>query len=279
MVAFNLRMNVRPKKRLGQNFLVDKNIQKKIINACEFKNSDTVLEIGSGRGELTKLIAERVSKVFALEIDPFLCENLKVILKDFPNSQVINQDILRFDLRKYFCTTKQKLKVIGNIPYYISSPIIEHLIKFSDKISTIFITVQKEFALRIIANPGSKEYGSFSLFTQYYVEPKILFTIKKNSFYPVPKIDSAFLSIKIRKKPKVSVRDEGLLFKIIRRAFNQRRKVLKNSLSGIISTQKLEQFFNKHNISSNIRPEDLSLEDFATLANLSPQGIPPHTQN
>ncbi|MDI6759117.1 MAG: 16S rRNA (adenine(1518)-N(6)/adenine(1519)-N(6))-dimethyltransferase RsmA, partial [Candidatus Omnitrophota bacterium] len=258
-------MNIRPKKRLGQNFLVDKNIQRKIINACDFKDSDTVLEIGSGRGELTTLIAERVNKIFALEIDPYLCESLKNNLKDFLSAQVIRQDVLKFNLKKYFCRAKQRIRVFGNIPYYISSPIIEHLIKFRDKISDIFITVQKEFALRMIASPGSKKYGSFTIFTQYYTEPKIVFVIKKNSFYPVPKVDSILLNIKIRQNPAINVKDEKLFFKITRGAFNQRRKTLRNSLLGIISAQSLEQFFDKYNISKHSRPETLSLQDFANL--------------
>ncbi len=260
-------MNVRPKKRLGQNFLVDKNIQKKIVRACEFKDSDIVLEIGSGYGELTKLLAGIVHQVFAVEIDPFLCESSKDNLKDFSNSRIINQDILKFDLKKYFHETEQKIKVIGNIPYYISSPIIEHLIKFKDKIDNIFITTQKEFALRMSANPGSKEYGSFSLFTQYYTEPKILFLIKKLSFYPAPKIDSALINMKVRQEPIVKVKDEKLFFKITRSAFNQRRKTLRNSLSNIIPARKLEQFFSEYGIPCNIRPEDLSLQDFANLTN------------
>ncbi len=261
-------MNVRPKKRLGQNFLVDRNIQRKIINACGFKDSDTVLEIGSGRGELTTLLAPKVKKIVALEIDPYLCENLKIVLKDSLNAQIVNQDILKFDLRKYFLRSKQRLKIIGNIPYYISSPIIEHLINFSDKIDSIFLTLQKEFALRIMAGPGCKEYSSFSLFVQYYAQPELVFLIKKNSFYPAPKVDSAFMCIKIRQRPAAKVKDEGLLFKIIRGAFNQRRKTLRNSLLDIVSMQRLESFFNKYNIPVNTRPEDLSLQDFANLTNI-----------
>ncbi len=253
---------------MGQNFLVDKNIQRKILNACGFKDSDTVLEIGSGRGELTTLIAQGVNKIFALELDPCLCKDLAANLKDFTNAEIIRQDILKFDLKKYFCSVKQKLKVFGNIPYYISSPIIEHLIKFRDKISDIFITVQKEFALRMIAHPDSKEYGSFSLFTQYYTEPGIVFAIKKNSFYPAPKVDSVLLNIKIRQNPAVKVKDEKLFFKITRGAFNLRRKTLRNSLLGIVSAQNLERFFDRYNISCNIRPEALSLQDFANLTNI-----------
>ena len=182
-------MHIKPKKSLGQNFLVDKNIQKKIIVYLEIKPDDIILEIGAGRGELTNLIAKEAEKVYALEIDNSLCGILKENLKSYSNVEIINRDILKFNLRAYFRNLKQNLKVFGNIPYYISSPIIEHLFNYRNKIESIFITVQKEFAKRVTAIPGSKEYGSLSCFVQYYAKPKIIFNIKKASFFPVPKVD------------------------------------------------------------------------------------------
>jgi 16S rRNA (adenine1518-N6/adenine1519-N6)-dimethyltransferase len=255
------------KKKLGQNFLLDKNIQKKIVNCLKLKSSDIVFEIGSGRGELTRLCAKGADKIYALEIDSNLCQEMKKNLKDFSNIKVINRDILKFNLRNYFKKNKDKLKVIGNIPYYISSPILEHLIKFRDKIDTIFITVQREFAARLVAPSGSKDYGSFSCFVQYYLEPKILLNIKKTCFLPVPKIDSSLVRLKVRQKPPVNLKNESSFFKIIRTAFNQRRKTLRNSLSSIILPNKLNEFFHKYGIDVNIRPEDLTLADFANLAN------------
>lgn len=261
-------MYTKPKKRLGQNFLVDKNIQRKIISACEFKPSDIVLEIGAGRGELTGLIAERVAKIYALEIDTRLCGILKENLEGKSNVEMINRDVLRFDLKKYFSKLEAKIKVIGNIPYYITTPIIEHLFKFRDKVDTIFITVQQEFARRMAAQPGSKDYGSFSCFSQYYAEPKIIFPIKRTSFSPSPKVGSCFLRMNIKRKLPLGEEEEDLLFKVIRAAFNKRRKTLRNSLKGVISSQKLEQFFSRHSLDKNIRPEDLSLQHFASLAAL-----------
>ena len=261
-------MHFKPKKRLGQNFLIDKNIQRKIIDCLELKFSDIVLEIGAGRGELTWFIAGGVNKAYALEIDAALCRTLKVNLKDYSNAEIINQDVLNLNFRKYFGKLKNKIKVFGNIPYYISSSIIEYLIKFRDKIEVIFITVQKEFAKRITAVPGSKVYGAFSCFVQYYFEPKIILNIKKTCFLPKPKVDSCLVRLGVLKLPRVRPKDEKLFFKVIRAAFSKRRKTLRNSLSGIISLQKLDKFFNKNSIDSNIRPEDLSLEDFANLSDV-----------
>jgi len=259
-------MHPKPKKSLGQNFLVDKNIRDKIISACEFDPADVVLEIGAGRGELTEIAAKKVKKLFAIELDTDLCLRLKDKFKDLSNVKIIHQDILKFAFREG--SGKGKIKVIGNIPYYISSPIIEHLFKYRKKLSTIYLTVQKEFAQRIVALSGSKEFGSFSCFVQYYSEPKILFHISKGCFYPVPKVDSSFLRLEIRKKPLLSAAKEKNLFRITRSAFNQRRKTLRNSLKGVITQQKLDEFLCKYAIDPHIRPEQLSLQDFANLATL-----------
>ena len=261
-------MHIKPKKSLGQNFLFDKNIQNKIINACALKPEDSILEIGAGSGQMTKLISEKCSIVYALEIDHYLCRILKDNLGGYKNIRIINRDILSFSLKSYFRRLKNKIKIVGNIPFYITTPIIEHLLRYRDKIDTIFITVQKEFAKRMIAKPGSKDYGSFSCFLQYYTEPQVLFLIKKTSFWPMPKVDSSFLSLKIRDEPLVKTENERLFFKIIRAAFNKRRKTLRNSLKGTVPLEKLKLFFHQYNIDVNARPEELTLGDFANLNNL-----------
>jgi 16S rRNA (adenine1518-N6/adenine1519-N6)-dimethyltransferase len=259
----------RPIKSLGQNFLVDQNISRKIVSALELRPTDTVFEIGAGQGELSNLIAPKVGKLYALEIDrrlyPLLIERFKI----YSNVIIINQDILKCDLVNFFNEhkIKGKIKVFGNIPYYISSPIIEQLIKYREVIKEAFITVQKEFAKRIVADPGTKEYGSFSCFLRYYTIPKIIFQINRGCFYPSPKVDSCLLHIEFREKPAVYVKNEELLFKIIRSAFNQRRKTLRNSLKGKIASERLEGFLLKNNLNLNIRPEKLSLAEFADLAN------------
>jgi len=277
-------MCFRPKKYLGQNFLIDRNIQKKIIEACEITSWDTVLEIGAGRGELTRLIAEKTDKVFALELDLNLCSILKKNIVDFPQInpapsteermdrrrcgvKIINKDILRFNISRYFKDTP-KIKVIGNLPYYITSPIIVHLFKFHDKIKNIFITVQKEFADRLVATPGSSDWSAFSCFVQYYTEPKSLFLIKKTCFRPQPKVDSALVRLSLKEKLPLDKKNQRRLFKVIRLSFQQRRKTLKNALRGVISPERLEQYFNQYSIDRNIRGEDLSLQDFISLINV-----------
>jgi 16S rRNA (adenine1518-N6/adenine1519-N6)-dimethyltransferase len=261
-------MQTKPKKILGQNFLQDQNIQRKIIDACDFQSSDRVLEIGAGTGIMTGLIASNVSRVYALEIDRSLNSLLTRNLKAYSNISIINKDILKFDIEQIKDNVSRRIKVFGNIPYYITTPIIEHLLRFRYKIEVIFLSVQKEFAQRMVAQPGAKNYGSFSCFIQYYTEPKILFSIKKNSFYPVPKVDSSFLRLRIRQNPALAVNNEEMFFRIIRTAFQQRRKTLKNSLKDIVPKEKLQEFFGKYKINPKIRPQDLSLQDFANLTNI-----------
>lgn len=261
-------MRCKPKKSLGQNFLIDKNVQTKIIRACAFSPQDVVLEVGAGRGELTRLIAKEAALVYALEIDKSLCKGLEDTFKDYKNVKVICQDILRFDINAYFLRHPEKIKIFGNLPYYITSPIIEHCFGFKEKVETAFITVQKEFARRILAGPGNRDYGSFSCFVDYFSQPKKIFYIKKGSFFPVPKVDSCFLRLSLREEPPVEVKNEAFFFKVIRTAFNQRRKTLRNSLSQVIPQKKIESFLKERGLNQNIRPEKLSLNDFALLANI-----------
>ena len=249
--------------------MIDKNIQKKIICACSLSKDDIVLEIGAGRGDLTVQLAQCAKKVYALEIDQRLYPLLEMGLIKHDNCQVVKTDILKFDISKFLLENKikQKIKVIGNIPYYISSPIIEHLIKHHQVICAAFLTVQKEFGQRAKAIAGSKIYGSFSCFVQYYCACKMLFEIRRNCFKPAPNVDSSFLSLEFRQAPLVLVQDEEKFFKLIRTAFNQRRKTLRNSLDGLVSQERLNNFLQKAGLDKNIRPEDLSLEQFADLSN------------
>ncbi len=261
-------MQIKPKKRLGQNFLIDRNIRAKIIKSCGLSASDIVLEIGSGRGEMTALICEQAESVYALEIDSTLCDILKSNLSGPDNLTIINQDVLKFDFKKYFQPVKKKIKVVGNIPYYITTAIIGLVLDNMELIDAAFFTVQKEFARRIVSKSGSKEYGSFSCFLEYYTVPQIMFHISKTCFWPVPKVDSALLKLTIRQTPAVKTLDELMLFKIIRAGFNKRRKTLRNSLKDIVPPETLSRFFKKYSIDKNIRPERLSLEDFSRLADM-----------
>jgi 16S rRNA (adenine1518-N6/adenine1519-N6)-dimethyltransferase len=267
-------MRIKPKKSLGQNFLIDPNIQRKIVRACDLHTTDTVIEIGAGRGELTCLLAQEARHVFAVELDHRLIQILKRNLESYPNVSIHHQDALKADLtaimRSLGCYNigKAKAVVIGNIPYYITTPIIERLFAQKEVIQSVFLTVQKEFARRIAAPPGSKDYGAFSCFVQFHTQPEILFTIKRGSFYPAPRPDSAFIKLKPRCAPPFKIEDEGRLFKIIRLAFGQRRKTLRNSLKGAVPPEKLDKFFKEFSLDKNTRPESLSLEDFTHLANI-----------
>ncbi|MCK9571920.1 MAG: 16S rRNA (adenine(1518)-N(6)/adenine(1519)-N(6))-dimethyltransferase RsmA [Candidatus Omnitrophica bacterium] len=262
-------MHAKPKKSLGQNFLVDKNIRAKIVSACSFMPEDILFEVGSGRGELTLLFSTQVKKLFSVEIDSRLYDDLQVKLSSCSNCLLVKADILKINLAQFLAEQKvsKKIKIFGNIPYYISSPLIEYFINYRDLIDEIFITVQKEYAQRLVASAGSKAYGSLSCFAQYYLQAKPLFHISKNSFYPAPKVDSSFLSLKPRSKKNYLVCDEQLFFKIIRGAFNQRRKTLRNSLEDIVPQGVLEGFLKQAGLDKNIRPESLNLGEFAALSN------------
>lgn len=240
--------------------MVDQNIVTKIIQASNLKNTDKILEIGPGQGQLTGRIAQEVKEVWAIELDKPLCENLKQNF-NFANLTVICQDILKFN----FENISSKIKVVGNLPYYISTPIIAHLLQYKDKISAIYISLQKELAHRLVAKPGGKEYGAFSCFVQYHTQPKILFRINRGCFRPIPKVDSAFLELKIRERPAVAVKDEERFFKIIHIAFNQRRKTIKNTLSQLAPKEDLIRLLAGCQINPISRPEQLSLEDFARI--------------
>lgn len=259
-------MRLKPKKKLGQHFLIDKNIQRKIILACQLNESDTVLEIGAGSGQITALIAPLVKRVYAVELDRELMALLQETVKESGNVECINQDILKFDFSGYFGQSPAPIKIIGNIPYYISTPLIEYFLRFKAQIGSMYLMVQKEYAERAHASCGSKVYGSFSCFLQYHCSIRKLFYISRNCFYPPPKVDSAFLQLDVRVVPPVAVNDEARLFKVIRTAFQQRRKTLRNSLKGVVSAGSLEEFFQASGIEPNARPEQLCLKDFARLA-------------
>ncbi|HOW42634.1 MAG TPA: 16S rRNA (adenine(1518)-N(6)/adenine(1519)-N(6))-dimethyltransferase RsmA [Candidatus Omnitrophota bacterium] len=261
-------MRARPKKSLGQNFLVDPHTQRKIFNACGFKDSDSVVEIGPGKGAMTKLLAPAVRHVYAIDLDAGLVEMLQREYGQAGNVTIIHHDILTFDLSPVIAAAKKKIVVFGNIPYYITTPIIEYLFEYRRHIDTVFLTIQKEVADRICAEPGSKIYGSLSCFVQYYAHASKLVRIPRGCFYPIPKVDSCCIRLQMLPEPSVRVKDEVAFFDLIHAAFQQRRKTLRNSLKEIIPEDKLDAFFRSRGIFPLIRPEKLSLENFAALANL-----------
>lgn len=246
-----------PRKKLGQHFLIDPKVLQRIIDAAQISGDDLVLEIGSGLGVVTTEIAKLAHHVIAVEIDKELLRISQEILTPFKNISFVANDILKTDLDHL--TLGRKYKIIGNLPYYITAPIIEKIFKTKDKPEISVLMVQKEVAERMIAKPGSKKFGSFSIFVQFYAEVEIVTNVSKSSFLPWPQVGSAVVALKPYKTPKYEVKDEKLFFDIMHAAFQQRRKQLRNSLS------KFNLGGAKIDLSR--RPETLSIEDFALLAN------------
>ncbi len=269
--AILAKYEIRPKRYLGQNFLVDQNIAEKIIQKCRFSSVDYVLEIGAGLGALTERLGNLVAQVIAVEKDKRLCAVLSESLKGLDNVKIVCADFLKLDLRGMLTADTVKIKVIGNLPYYITTPIIEKLIANKDRFNSIFITVQKEVAQRLCANPGSKEYGAISCFVQFHLKPDVLFHIGKRAFYPCPQVDSIFLELDVLPTPPVQVINGDIFFKIIRSAFGKRRKTILNSLSAskLLKLKKADLLavFKRIGIDPNVRPEQLSLDEFARIAN------------
>ena len=254
--------NIHPSKRLGQNFLIDQNIKDKIIASVQLNKESVVLEIGPGLGALTGDLCEKAKKVIAIEKDKRLCS----FLLNTAGLDLINNDILEYG----FKDISSKLIVVGNLPYSISSPILNKLIDNRERITSIYVTVQLEFGERIAALPGTKDYGSLSCYAQIYGDPKILFKIPRGAFFPVPEVDSCFLKIDFEKKIDSSI-DQVLLFRIIRSSFEKRRKTILNSLasSGIFkSKEEALSYLTKTCISPDRRPETISLQEFVSLSRI-----------
>ena len=251
-----------PKKYLGQHFLIDPQVTEKIISACQLKPDDIVLEIGPGSGVLTRRIAPMAKRVIAIETDQRLCQKLQQETQD-SNIEVIHADFLKYP----FDLLPEKLKVIGNLPYYISSPIIERIINNRRQFESAFITVQLEFGERLCAKVHTKDYSALSCFVQYFADVKMFFKIKSAAFKPVPKVDSCFMRIIPHEKFSIKADDENFLFKIIHQAFQQRRKMLPNTLSGLIERERLYSILESLKIDPKLRPENLSVKDFVELAN------------
>lgn len=252
-----------PKKQLGQVFLTDPNITRKIIAACRLKPEETVVEIGPGEGVLTKEIAPRVHKLIAIETDRQLSERLRT---EFPADRVemIHADFLKFDMD----TLPSPVKIVGNLPYYISTPIISKVLLRRGQVSEFLCMVQLEYGRRLAAKPGTKDYGSFSCFAQYYAGVEMLFTIKNTCFRPVPKVHSCFLRFEIRKRPLFKAENEVLLFNLIRSGFQQRRKTVLNAFSSLYKKETLLEAFRSLDIDPGSRAENLGLKEFAGIANV-----------
>ena len=219
--------NERPKKHLGQHFLQDPEIISRIIETADVHKEDVIVEIGPGRGALTFRMAEIASEVIAIEIDSAIVENLKERAVSYPGLTIVEADALQFPYHQI----GTRFKVVANLPYYMSTPILFRLIELSDMVTSMTIMLQKEVAERVVASPGSKDYGILSIAVQFYALPEIAFNVSRKMFYPEPKVDSSVLKIVPRDKVAVNVRNEGLFWGLIKSAFYYRRKTLLNSLS------------------------------------------------
>ena len=270
------------KKSFGQNFLTDTNILQKIVDTAEIDKNVNIIEIGPGIGALTEFLAENAAEVVAFEIDERLVPILEDTLRDHDNIKVINEDVLKADLQtrvKEFKNPNLPIKVVANLPYYITTPILMHLIESKIPFAEFVVMMQKEVADRISAEPNTKAYGSLSIAVQYYMTAKVAFVVPRTVFVPAPNVDSAILKMKRREQPLVEVKDEDFFFRVSKISFVHRRKTLWNNLTSHFGKSeevkaKLEQALENANIKPSIRGEALSIPDFARLSDaLSEAGL------
>ena len=258
------------KKNFGQNFLVDERVLGKIVSSAEISKDDVVIEVGPGIGTLTQALAKEAYKVVAVEIDTTLVPILGELLSDFDNIEIINEDILKVDLNaiaeKY---PDKKIKMVANLPYYITTPIIMNVLENHIPVESITVMIQKEVAYRMKAQPSTKDYGSLSLAVQYYCEPYLVANVPQNCFMPRPNVDSAVIKLTVMDKPKVQVNNEKFMFEFIKAAFSQRRKTLVNCIfsSGLLTLSKDEigKMLNGLGYDERVRGESLTLEDYGKI--------------
>jgi 16S rRNA (adenine1518-N6/adenine1519-N6)-dimethyltransferase len=258
---------VRPKKRLSQNFLINDRAAKKIVDGLNLEKADVVLEIGAGSGALTKHLLDQAQRVLAVEIDKELCSVLLRKFASYQNLTIINANILDLDLGKTIIP-HPSCKVVGNLPYQITSPILSVLLQNKRLIDFCVLMVQKEFALRLSSAPGNKNWSPLSVAIQLYADVKILFHLKPSSFFPQPRVNSSVVKIAFLPHPKVQLEDEGWFLRVVRAAFGQRRKTLLNSLAANLSLpkDKIEFILNRIEIDPKRRAETLNLKEFAILS-------------
>lgn len=261
-------------KKFGQNFLIDGHVLDKIIAAAEVTKEDCVVEIGPGIGALTQYLAEAAREVVSIEIDKMLIPILQETLADYPNVTIINQDVLKVDLEQVVREHNggRPVKIVANLPYYITTPIIMTLFESHLPISSVTVMVQKEVAQRMQAGPGTKDYGALSLAVQYFAEPYIAANVPPNCFMPRPKVGSAVIRLTRHETPPVQVSDEAALFRIIRASFNQRRKTLVNGLNNSPQVPNTKEeilaALDRMGLPETVRGETLTLEQFARLTDL-----------
>lgn len=273
-IAIIQKHNFNFQKRFGQNFLIDTYVLDKIIDKANITKDDCVIEIGPGIGSMTQLLANKAKRVIAVEIDKNLIPILEETLAPFDNITIINDDILKVDIKKLIDSYNdgKAIKVVANLPYYITTPIVMGLFESHIPIESITIMIQAEVARRMQATPGTKDYGALSLAVQYYAKPEIVANVPPNCFIPRPSVGSSVIKLTNFTTPPFLVKDETLLFKLIRAAFMQRRKTLQNSICNSqelhFSKERICLALEQMKLSTTIRGEALSLEDFANLTNI-----------
>ncbi len=261
------------KKNFGQNFLIDSHVLNKIVDSSEITDEDLVIEVGPGIGSLTEYLAERAKKVVCIEIDKKLIPILNETLSEHDNVEIINDDILKVDLKKIMEEQGfKKAKMVANLPYYITTPIIMNVLENDINIETITVMIQKEVAKRMSAKEGTKDYGSLTIAVQYYSEPYLVANVPQNCFKPRPNVDSAVIRLKKKSKKEVVVSDEKLMFEIIKIAFSQRRKTLLNCIFNStqfnFNKQEIEQILIEADLDIKIRGEKLTIKQFANLTDI-----------
>ena len=263
------KYNAHANKGYGQNFLIDQNVVDGILEKAEVNKDDLIIEIGPGLGNLTSPLLENAGKVICIELDPKMVSILTDRFSLYENFELINEDVLKVDLNKLIEDNNQfkTAKVVANLPYYITTPIIMKLLEDKLNLESITVMVQKEVADRLTDRPGGKEVGAITYSINYYTNPETIIDVPRDSFIPAPNVDSAVIKLDVLKEPKVKVSDEELFFKIIKFSFLQKRKTLMNSLSnsGLIPKDYLEEVLNELGIDLRVRAEQLTLEDFANI--------------
>ena len=266
------KYNISANKKLGQNFLIDDYTVEGIIEEADIKKEDLIIEIGPGLGTLTKYLLEKAGKVICIELDTRMINILNDRFKLYDNFRVINDDVLKVDLKDLI--TKEKVgaiktaKIVANLPYYITTPIIMKLLEDRLDLETITVMVQKEVALRLVEKPGGKETGAITYAINYYTDPKKVLDVPNTAFIPAPEVNSAVINLKVLSKPSVKVKNEELMFKIIKLAFMQKRKTLLNALTNgnLASKQELEKMILDLGLDLKVRGEKLSIEEYAKIA-------------
>lgn len=269
------KYNIKANKNLGQNFLISQEVVEKIVDCSEITKEDLVIEIGPGLGTLTKYLLEKAGKVICIELDTKMIQILEDRFSLYSNFEIINDDVLKVDLKNIIKTEKENLriknvKIVANLPYYITTPIIMKLLEEELELESITVMIQKEVADRLIAVPGQKNTGAITYSVYYYATSEEILEVPNNSFIPEPEVTSKVIKLNIRKNPAVNPKDKEKMFKIIKCAFMQKRKTLLNSLTNtkiFDNKQQGIEILNSLEINENIRPEELTLEQFAEISN------------